>query len=119
MESEKPNMETLTLIDPIIERLENYTKTNIQLVKLKTIGKSAEMASVILSKGLIVIAFSMFVLILSFACSFWLGGLFNNTSYGFFCVAAFYGLLGIGLYFLFYKRIKRYLHNHFISQLLT
>lgn len=119
IESEKPDQETLTLIEPFIERLGNYTKTNYQLVKLKTIGKSAEVVSVFVARGFVIIAFFMFTLILSLGLSFWIGSILNNTSYGFFCVASFYGLLGLSLYFLLHKRIKRHIHNHIISQLLN
>ncbi|MCC6372385.1 MAG: hypothetical protein IT236_15380 [Bacteroidia bacterium] len=119
MNNDETNQDKAMLIEPLIERIGDYTKTNYQLVKLKTIGKSADVASQLVSRSLVIVACAMFVLILSMGVSFWLGELLQNTGYGFFCVALFYGLLALLLYYIFHKRIKQYLHNRIIVQLLN
>jgi hypothetical protein len=115
MENETQNTGETTLI----ERIGDYTKTNYSLMKLKTIRKSAHVTSVFVSRSLVAVAFSLFTVLLSLGCSFWLGTKLNNTSYGFFCVALFYGLLGLIIYFLLHKRIKMSIQKHIISQLLN
>ncbi len=116
MPNEEKNSEKLLCIEPLIERVSDYTKTNYELAKLKTISKSADIIARIVSRGLVIAASVMFILILSMGISFLLGDFFKNIAYGFFCVAAFYCLVALALYFIFHQRIKTFFHNQVLEQ---
>ena len=111
-------METQTsVIEPLLERAEQYSKTSLELLKLKSVDKTADVSSMLISRLLIVIVLSFFVLTLSVAAALWLGELLGKSYYGFIAVASFYGLIGIILFFI-YPFIKTRVNNSIISQLL-
>jgi len=50
--------------------------------------------------------------------AFWLGEIMGNNSYGFFIVAAFYGLLGLVIHFFMHDWLKKVICNYIIKQVL-
>ena len=86
------------IFTPLLERAEQFSRTSFKLVKFKALDKMADVVSTIIARLLVVFVFLIFTIVLSFAASFWLGELLGKTYYGFLCVAAFYGLMGIVLY---------------------
>ncbi len=112
-------METkLNIITPLIERVEQFTKTNFELIKLKSIDKSAELASIIISRLVLVFMVSFFLITLTIATSLWLGDLLGKIYYGFFIVSGIYGILGIVFYFI-QASIKEKFNNSIIKQILN
>ncbi len=108
----------IELIEKLIERGEDYGKTSIELLKLKTIDKSANLVSVLVS-WFVVIAFALlFFTLLNIAVALWLGDLLGNKTYGFFIVAGFYGLLSL-VFLVFRKQlVKNAINNSIVKQLL-
>jgi hypothetical protein len=106
------------LIESLIEKGEQYGKTTLELLKLKTLDKSADVVSNMFS-WLIVIAFAvLFFLILNIGIALWIGELLNKTYYGFFVVSGFYAFLAL-VFSIFRKQlIKKPLNNSIISQVL-
>ncbi len=111
--------EKINFIEPIFQRVEDYSKTSYQLLKLKTIDKTAIVVSTFASKGIILYTLTMFIVIANIGAALWLGELLGKIYYGFFCIAGFYGIIGIFLSFFMYNRIKERISNSIITQLLN
>jgi fatty acid desaturase len=111
-ENEKSSLEDL------LERAEDYGKTTLELFKLKAVDKTSDAVSTIVSRVLAIFLLLMFLLIGSFALSFWLGDVLGKVWYGFLLVALFYGLLGIMLFFVLHNGFKKTIANTIIKQML-
>lgn len=110
--------EQSSLIESLIEKGEQYGKTTIELLKLKTLDKSADVASNLVSWLIVVIFAVLFFLILNIGVALWLGELLGKSYYGFFAVSGFYALLAI-VFALFRKQfIKDPVNDSIISQVL-
>lgn len=108
----------IELIEKLIERGEDYGKTSIELLKLKTIDKSANLVSNIISWSVIILFALLFFTLLNIAVALWVGDLLGNKTYGFFIVAGFYGLLTL-VFLIFRKQlVKNPLNNSMVKQLL-
>jgi hypothetical protein len=106
------------LIESLIEKGEQYGKTTLELLKLKTLDKSADVASNLVSWLIVVIFAVLFFLILNIGVALWLGEVLGKSYYGFFVVAAFYGLLAL-VFGIFRKQlIKKPVNNSIINQVL-
>lgn len=105
-------------IEPLIERAENYGKTSLELIKLKTVEKTADVVSTSVSRGAAILFLTMFTVIINIGIALWLGDVLGKSYYGFFCVAGFYGIVGGVLYFFMHNWIKERVSNSLISQML-
>lgn len=108
-----------TQSDTIGELLTNagqYSKATLELFKLKSVDKTADIASNILSRSLLIIALSLFILTVTIAISFWLGELTGKTYYGFFIVAIAYAVTALVL-FLCHPFIKSRVGNSIIARI--
>ena len=83
------------LIESLIEKGEQYGKTTLELLKLKTIDKSADVASNLVSWLIVIIFAVLFFLILNIGVALWLGEILGKSYYGFFVVSGFYALLAL------------------------
>ncbi|MEX2485396.1 MAG: phage holin family protein [Brumimicrobium sp.] len=108
---------TFDHIESLFEKTKNYGKTSYELYKLKTISKTAEVVSTFVSRAAVVLVLFMFLVFASFGLSLWLGELLGKPYLGFLCVAAFYILLGVVLYFILHRFIKRKISNSIISEI--
>ena len=106
------------LIETLFEKATHYTKTSVELYKLKAIGKSADIISDLASRT-IVIAFAVICFfILNTGIALWIGEMLGKTYYGFFIVAGFYAFAGM-LFYVFRNRwVKTPLRNSIITQAL-
>jgi fatty acid desaturase len=105
------------LIETLVERAAEYGKTSYELAKLKALDKTSEVVSSVVP-GIIVFVFvASFVLFLSFGLAFWLGDILGSVAYGFFAVAALYGVKAIVIYF-FMPKLKKRICNCIIKQVL-
>lgn len=106
------------IIESLLLKVEVYSKTYYELIKLKTADKTAELTSRLLSRTVLFIAVSFFGLFINIGLSFWIGELLGAVYLGFAVVAGFYGLVSLTLYFthgMFVRKVKDYI----ISQLLN
>jgi ABC-type dipeptide/oligopeptide/nickel transport system permease component len=110
-------MET-SLVEPLIERAEQFGKTTFELIKLKSLDKAADVTSSLISRLLLTVVLSVFTITLSIAIALWLGALLGKNYYGFFIVASFYGIAGIILFFI-HPAIKTRATNVIIKQMLN
>jgi hypothetical protein len=106
------------LIETLIEKGEEYGKTTLELVKLKTIDKSSDVISNLVSWLIVILFAVMFFTLLNIAIALWLGEIMDNSSYGFFAVAGFYALLTL-VFLIFRKQlVKKPVNNSIVKQLL-
>lgn len=108
---------TLNHIKPLFEKIEIYGKTSFELYRLKTIKKTADVISTFVSRATVVIVLSMFLIFASIGLALWLGDLLGEAYLGFFCVAAFYMVLGGVLFYFLHGFIKRKISNSVISEI--
>lgn len=106
------------LIESLIEKGEQYGKTTIELLKLKTLDKSADVASNLVSWLIVLIFAVLFFLILNIGVALWLGEIMGKSYYGFFAVSGFYGLLALTFGIFRKQLIKEPLNNSIIEQVL-
>lgn len=106
------------LIDPLLEKAEAYTKTSFELLKLKTVDKTADVTSTLASRSLFTLIVSFFAFALNIAIALWLGDLLGKAYYGFLIVASCYLLVGVIL-LIIHPFIKGRVSNVIIRQLLN
>lgn len=107
-----------TPLESLIDNIEDYGKTSIELLKLKSVDKAADVFSSLLSRIVIIVVVALFFLILNVGVALWLGDLTGKSYYGFFIVAGFYALIALVLLALRNKHIKTPIRNYFIDHLL-
>lgn len=107
-----------TLIESLLERVEAYTKSNVDLLKLKAIDKSADVYSSLVSKLVLIIVIIIAITLVNIGLSMWIGGLIGKPYLGFFIVAAFYVLVAIIVHFGRESLIKTPVSNSFIEKML-
>jgi fatty acid desaturase len=110
--------EKINVIELLLERAADYTKTSYELVKLKTLSKSSDIFSSFIPNAVVIIFVASFLLFLNFGVAFWLGSIMGEIYYGFFAIAAFYVVIGIVVHFFLHKRIKRKIENYIIQKAL-
>lgn len=108
-----------TFLEPLFEKAEAYGKTSYELFKLEATEKTVNFLSTGFSRSVAVFFFSIFIVFASIGISLWLGDLLGKTYYGFFCVAGFYGIIGIVLYFFLHTEIKKHAGNSIVKQMLN
>jgi len=106
------------LIESLIEKGEQYGKTTLELLKLKTLDKSANIVSDMVSWLIVIVFAVLFFLILNIGVALWIGELLGKSYYGFFIVSGFYALMAF-IFLIFRKQlIKKPLNNSIITQVL-
>ena len=110
--------ENENILSTLLDSLEEYGRTNVELIKLKGLDKISNLAATVISRVTVMIACATFILMASIGLAFWLGEVLGRIWYGFFVVAAFYGLLGLMAYFFMYKGLKRIFADMIIHQML-
>ncbi|SHL13009.1 phage holin family protein [Flavobacterium chilense] len=114
MESNATTNENLNLY----EKAENYTKTSLELLKLKTVSSVADVLSTLTSRIAVGAVVAFFTLFLNIGISLWLGKLLGEYYYGFFIVALFYLIVAIVMHTMQHKIIKTPIGNMIISSIL-
>ena len=106
------------LIESLLERATEYGKTSYELVKLKALEKTSDVVSSIIPHSVVFILIASFMLFVNLGLAFWMGEILGNIYFGFFVVAAFYGITALVLYFLMHKWLKKHIYEYIIKQLL-
>jgi hypothetical protein len=104
------------LLEPLIERIEQYGKTSFELLRLQSIEKVANTSSALISRIILILALLFFLLSINTAVALWLGDLLGKAYYGFFIIGFCYGLLGIILY-LIHPKVKARINNSIITNI--
>jgi hypothetical protein len=110
--------ENTRLLESLLEKASDYGKTSFELVKLKTIDKTADVVSTMVPHSVVFVLIASFMLFLNLGLALWLGDVLGKTFYGFFVVAAFYILAGLVIHFFLHDTIKKLVADYFIKHVL-
>ena len=112
-------METpVNSIEVLFEKAEIFSKTTIELSKLKVLEATTRVVTSLVSRMSVIIMLSLFALVFNIGVALLIGELMGKIYYGFFIVAAFYLLAGLVLHLFLYKWIKKPLGDLIIKQAL-
>lgn len=108
-----------SIVEELLERVEGYGKTSLELAKLKAVQKLIPAATFATSQLIVISAFSLFALLFSIGIAMWLGDVLGKPWYGFLAVAGFYLLLGILFHFVLAKWLRKPVSRFIIKQTLN
>jgi len=107
------------LIELMLDRITEYSKSSCELVKLKTLDKTSDVVSTLVPKSVVLAIITSIMLFFNFGLAFWLGEILGRTYYGFFAIAAFYCITGAFYFFFMHKWLKRTVCNYMIKLFLN
>jgi hypothetical protein len=110
--------EEANILESLLENAEEYSKTSLELLKLKALEKTSDIVSSLIPHLAVSFFAVLFLIMISIGTAIWLGEILGNSYYGFFCVAGFYGLIGIILHFFLHDWLKKVIGNFTIKQVL-
>lgn len=106
-------------ISALFEKITDLGKTSIELIKLKAIDKTAQVASSLIALIVFWIFGSLVFVLLNIGAALLLGSALGSAAYGFIALAAFYSLIAL-LYKVFLSKLtQRSIQNFIIKQWLT
>lgn len=111
--------EQTELIDELIEKGHQYGQTTLKLMKLKTLDKTSDVLSNIVSWLPVFIMALLFFIILNIGLAIWLGEIFGKIYFGFFAVAGFYALITLVCWMFRKPLLKNPIDNSIINQVLN
>ena len=106
------------VIETLFEKAENYGKTTVELIKLNALDKTADIASSLVVKLIIVVVLIMFSFSINIGIALWLGDLLGKNYYGFFAVSSVYLIAILIIYICRNNCIKLPIQNGIIKQIL-
>jgi hypothetical protein len=106
-----------TTIESLLEKTETYVRTNVDLLKLKTIDKSADVLSSLVSRIFIGFIISVIVILMNIGFALWIGELLGKTYSGFFMVSGINVIIGFILLMFKEQLIKFSVYDSIISQI--
>lgn len=105
-------------IKTLIDKSKDYLETKIELTRLKTIDKSADVLStVVVTVSMLIVSF-LLILFISLAIALFLGKMLGAYHYGFFIMGGFYAIILLLIYVNREKWIKTPIANELISKML-
>jgi len=108
-----------TLLESLFEKVEDYGKTNIELIKLKAVDKTSDfVAALVAGLGL----FTMAVVILVFlgiGGAIWIGEMMGNSYSGFLIMTGIYFLIALIYFFTMHAWVKKRIINSIIESCLN
>ena len=107
-----------TPVEVLLERAQAYTKTSIELFKLKATDKFAELTSNLASGFAILVILVLFFVNLNIAIALLIGDVLGKAWLGFILVSGLYACIGLFIYIFRNKWIKVPASNSIIEQLL-
>jgi phosphoglycerol transferase MdoB-like AlkP superfamily enzyme len=105
-------------IKSLIDKSKDYLDTKIELTKLKTIDKSADVLSTVIVMVSMIFVGSLFLIFTSIALAIWFGSLLGAYHYGFFIMGGFYAIILLIIYVQREKWIKIPIANGLINKML-
>jgi len=109
----KPNS-----IETLYERVVDYGKVSLNLLKLKAVDKTSDVSSSFVPLSVVLYFAGTLVLFLSLGLALWIGEILDKMSHGFFAVALLYGVIGVIFYIFLRKPVKRLIGNNMVKMLL-
>lgn len=106
------------LIETLLERTAEFGKASFELAKLKALDKTSDVVSSLIPHSVVIVLVAVFMLFLNLGVALWLGEILGKSFYGFFVVAAFYGMIGLVFHFFMHDWLKKITCNYFIKHVL-
>lgn len=106
------------LIESMLQKVTDYGKTSLELAKLQALDKTTDVVSSLMAHWIVLFLTVTFLIFLNIGAALWLGEILGRIWYGFFVVAAFYGLTALIMHFFMHKWLKRMFGNTFIKQVI-
>jgi Cu/Ag efflux pump CusA len=103
-------------VQSLFSDAKDYLSNKSQLWKLKMIDKTSETVSSIVEKVIIFFIAIIFFFLLNIAIALLIGHWLNHSFYGFFILAAFYGIVGLVIHLSKDKLIKTPIINGLIQK---
>ena len=103
-------------IESLFESVEAYGKTTIELSKLRALETASAVITALVSRMIVFIVMTLFVIFLSIGLSLLLGTVLEKPYYGFFIVAAFYLIVGTIMSFSLHRWMKEPVSDLLVSQ---
>jgi Zn-dependent protease with chaperone function len=110
--------EKAKLVESLLEKATDYSKTSFELIKLKALDKTSDVISSSIPHSVVFFLIASCLLFVNLGLAFWIGEILGNTFFGFFVVAGFYGVAGLIIHFFMHKWLKKRIYNYFVKQLL-
>ena len=98
--------ENAKMLESLYEKAVDYGVTSFELIKLKALNKTSDVASSFLPHVIVFVVIASFLLLLNLGLAFWLGEMLGKVFLGFFIVAGFYGFIAVILHFFLHKWLK-------------
>ena len=111
-------MNSQDTIKTLIDKSKDYLETKIELTKLKTIDKSADILSAVVVIVSMIFIGSLVIILISIGLSLYLGRLLGAYHYGFFVMGGFYALVLLLIFIQREKWIKTPISNGLINKML-
>jgi hypothetical protein len=111
-------MNTTDSIKSLIDKSKEYLETKIELTRLKTIDRSADILSSVIVMVSIIFLGSLFIIFISIALALIIGHWLGAAQYGFLIIGGFYALLLLVIYLQRDKWIKTPIANGLIHKML-
>ena len=105
-------------IKTLIDKSKDYLETKIELARLKTIDKSADVLSAVVVIVSMIFIGSLFIIMISIGISLFLGSILGAYHYGFFIMGGFYAIVLLLIYLQREKWIKTPISNELINKTL-
>jgi len=106
-------------IGSLFESAGEYLETRVDLLKLKAVNKSSDIASSVVSRLVICLIITLGIFILNIGLSIWLGAVLGKIWYGFFAVGGFYILLAVLLNIFKSKWLKGHVNDLIVKKILN
>lgn len=117
-DEDNPIEDRKQLVEDLFEKAEAYVKTSIEILKLKSADKMAEVAASLVSRLVVILFLSFFFLMINIGVAIWLGESMGHVYYGFFIVSGLYAIIALCLFLFRNPIIKNPIINSIISQVL-
>ncbi len=103
------------LIESLYEKAVDYGVTSFELVKLKALDKTSEVASSFLPNAIVFVVLASFLLLVNVGLALWLGEILGKVFLGLFIVAGLYGVIALILHFFLHHWMKKLFQNYIIK----
>ena len=106
------------IFESLLENTAEYGKTSIELTKLKVLDKTADVVSSLIPHTIVLGFIAACMLFITIGLAFYVGEILGKIYFGFFVLAAFYGIVGIFIRLIMYKWIKGSICDSIIKNVL-
>lgn len=108
----------IKLMESMAENAVNLGKNSLELLKLKALEKTTDLASSLFPHSIVVIIVIIASLFINLGLAIWLSYVLGIAWLGFFVVGGFYVIIGIVIHFFIHKWMKERIGNFIIKQLM-